>query len=141
MTEYQKQILDPRWQMLRLLVLKRDNATCLICKSNKDSLHIHHEKYFKMPWDAPIETLKTLCFRCHEVVELCKKSKIVYKNINRYQRTNEKFIYVINTKVDTFGKSGKFAYILHNLNKNTDSFILLNFCFDYEFVEYILATF
>jgi len=141
MKTYYDKLLDPRWQKLKRLVLARDNDTCRICKSTTDSLHVHHEVYVNEPWDAPIETLKTLCFRCHEVVEVCKKSKIKYRNINRVKKAPEKFIYVINTKVDTFGKNGKYAYIVHNLAKNSDAFVAINFCFPLEFVEFMLDTF
>lgn len=141
MNDYYKKLLDPRWQKIKRTVLARDNETCRICKSTKDTLHVHHELYVNDPWDAPIGTLKTLCFRCHEVVEVCKKSKIKYRNINRVQKAPEKFVYVVNTKIDTFGKNGKYAYIVHNLAKSSDAFVVINFCFPLDFVEFMLDTF
>jgi len=137
--DYYKKLLDPRWQKKRLEILQRDNFTCLICKSTTDTFHIHHEAYKNDPWDIDNKYLKTLCFRCHDVIELCKKKKIKYRNINRIEIKPEKFVYVINTKKDTFMHDGLFAYIIHNLN--SDSFIMLPFCFSKEFIEYLLQTF
>lgn len=139
--EYYKKLLDPRWQMLKVAVLLRDNHTCRICKDTNVTLHVHHEVYVNEPWDAPIESLKTLCFRCHEVITLCQKNKIKYRNLNRVSRAPEKFVYVVNTKVDTFGKEGLFAFVIHNLNYNSDGFHLVPFCFDKNFIGYMLDTF
>lgn len=139
--EYYKKLLDPRWQKLKGAVLKRDSHTCRICKDTDTTLHVHHEVYVNEPWDAPIDTLKTLCFRCHEVVEICKKNRIRYKNFNRLSFPKETFIYVVNTKLDQRNKDGRFAFIIHNTNYNSSNFHLVPFCFPEYLVKYILDTF
>lgn len=138
--EYYKQLLDPRWQIKRLKIIERDGAKCLICKSEKDTLEIHHEVYGKTPWDVDDKYLKTLCFRCHRVVELCKKNKVFYKNFNRLVFDNDHFIYIVNTKEDNNNKPGKFAVIIHNFTKSKE-FIMVNFFISKPLIEYINNTF
>jgi glutaredoxin len=70
---YAEKLKDPRWQKKRLEILQRDNFTCQHCKDTKTELHIHHEKYKGDPWDAPNETLYSLCKYCHRVEEAMKK--------------------------------------------------------------------
>ena len=65
---YSEKLQDPRWQKLRLKVFERDNFTCKLCGDNKETLHVHHEKYKGDPWDANINDLKTLCKDCHFLV-------------------------------------------------------------------------
>lgn len=94
---YKEKLLDPRWQKKRLEVFDRDKFTCLMCKSDTDTLHVHHEKYCKNPWDVDSEHLITLCFRCHEIAELCKKVDINYTNVNRLSYPEGIFIYLVNS--------------------------------------------
>lgn len=68
-SEYGKKLLDPRWQMKRLEVFKRENATCQFCKDKTQTLHVHHLAYHGDPWDTPLEQLLLLCESCHEVEE------------------------------------------------------------------------
>ncbi len=65
--DYSAKFKDPRWQKLRLEVLKRDDFTCQICFDSESTLHVHHRYYLpsKDPWDYPIEALVTLCESCH----------------------------------------------------------------------------
>lgn len=65
-TKYSEKLKDPRWQKLRLKVFNRDKWTCQICKTKDRTLHVHHTIYKKEPWDAPIQSLVTLCEDCHE---------------------------------------------------------------------------
>lgn len=137
---YFKKLQHPKWQQKRMQVLTRDNFTCLICKSKEDMLEVHHEVYGKEPWDIDIKHLKTLCFRCHDVVELCKNKGVFYKNFNRLKFTEEKFIYIVNTKIDNQKREGKFAWVIHNFNEK-HAFVLVPFCFPKSLIEYINNTF
>ena len=84
MTTYSKKLQDPRWQKKRLLVFERDNFKCTLCGDDKTTLNVHHEKYFKQPWDAELDDLKTLCFTCHSIVELCKDENQSVIHIEKY---------------------------------------------------------
>lgn len=69
MPTYSEKLKDPRWQKLRLKVLERDNFSCVVCGSADKMLHVHHSKYSKEPWSAPLENLHTLCEECHAHLE------------------------------------------------------------------------
>lgn len=73
-SNYAKKLRDPRWQRKRLKILERDNFTCVLCKDNESTLHIHHFIYKnnKEPWEYNDDDLTTLCENCHEVVEKFK---------------------------------------------------------------------
>ena len=62
---YSKKLLDPRWQRKRTEILQRDNFTCVNCGNDKETLHVHHLKYYKNPWDVSNDFLETLCESCH----------------------------------------------------------------------------
>jgi len=65
---YAEQLLDPRWQQLRLRVFERDNWTCRNCGDKEETLnahHVHYHPYAEKPWDYDIETIITLCKDCH----------------------------------------------------------------------------
>lgn len=68
--KYSEKFKDPRWQRKRLEVLKRDDFTCLACRSTKKQLHVHHCYYVSQrdPWDYSTSSLLTLCEECHEWV-------------------------------------------------------------------------
>lgn len=66
MDSYFKKLLDPRWQKKRLEILNRDNFTCQQCNSVEKTLHIHHLRYGKDPWDIDEDFLITLCEDCHD---------------------------------------------------------------------------
>lgn len=67
-TPYPDQYKHPNWQKMRLLILKRDNFTCIDCRSKDKTLHVHHLKYNKKGfiWDVPKWYLVTLCEDCHK---------------------------------------------------------------------------
>lgn len=71
--KYWQKLKDPRWQRKRLEVLERDEFKCVVCEDDMNTLHVHHRRYCKDPWDSPLEDLETLCERCHENVELAKR--------------------------------------------------------------------
>ena len=64
--DYSKKLKDPRWQRLRLEVMKRDDFKCTRCGDAKSTLHVNHLKYTGDPWEAPMEHLETLCESCHK---------------------------------------------------------------------------
>ncbi len=67
MSAYTDKFKDPRWQMKRLEIFKRDSATCQNCSSKTKTLHAHHLYYEKGkdPWDYPLDAYATLCESCH----------------------------------------------------------------------------
>lgn len=71
---YKDKLLDPRWQKLRLKVLKRDKFKCFICNDKESTLHVHHTSYDKSgnPWDTDEAYLITLCKHCHTLEEYLK---------------------------------------------------------------------
>ncbi len=65
---YAEQLLDPRWQQLRLRVFERDNWTCRNCGRKDKTLnahHVHYHPYAEGPWDYDTETIIALCSDCH----------------------------------------------------------------------------
>ena len=64
---YKEKLTDPRWQKKRLEVFNRDSFTCVSCGAKDKSLHVHHLKYHKDPWDVSSDYLQTLCFECHDM--------------------------------------------------------------------------
>ena len=65
--KYSEKLKDPRWQKLRLEILKRDNWMCQSCGEKDLVLHVHHRYYTKgkEPWEYPSKALLTLCGECH----------------------------------------------------------------------------
>lgn len=73
---YQKKLQNPLWQKKRLEILQRDNFQCIQCGCDDKELHVHHRWYQfgKEIWDYPDSCFETLCFECHEYIEMCIKS-------------------------------------------------------------------
>jgi predicted nucleic-acid-binding Zn-ribbon protein len=69
---YSDKLKDPRWQKKRLLIMSRDEFKCRMCGDSESTLHVHHLKYSKDPWDVPNKDLITLCEDCHGFTELYK---------------------------------------------------------------------
>jgi hypothetical protein len=63
--KYSEKLKDPRWQRKRLEVMQRDGFTCLCCGDTKTTLNVHHKQYHGDPWEAPMDSLETLCEDCH----------------------------------------------------------------------------
>lgn len=70
---YSEKLKDPRWQKKRLEIFDRDKWTCRYCGETERTLHIHHTKYVGEPWEAPNDTLETVCEACHLLIEGAKK--------------------------------------------------------------------
>lgn len=69
---YAEKLKDPRWQKKRLEILNRDNWRCRLCGDMGATLHIHHLKYNKNPWDSDSDDLICYCKHCHSVIEYNK---------------------------------------------------------------------
>lgn len=67
MTNYREQLLDPRWQRMRLECLQAAEWRCAMCFAEKDTLHVHHQRYVKglAPWEYDRSDLVVLCAKCH----------------------------------------------------------------------------
>lgn len=78
MTTYAQKLKDPRWQMKRLQIMKRDKFTCQLCGDKETTLNVHHKKYTygKDPWDYENSMLITLCEHCHKEVEYIKRREV-----------------------------------------------------------------
>ena len=64
---YEEQYKHPNWQIVRLIVLERDNFMCVKCKDGQNQLHVHHKKYYgDYVWDVHPIDLETLCSKCHK---------------------------------------------------------------------------
>lgn len=55
------------WSTIRKQVLKRDNYTCLDCKST-DRVEVHHIQAREHGGGDDPSNLKTLCFTCHKTL-------------------------------------------------------------------------
>jgi hypothetical protein len=64
--KYSDKLKDPRWQRKRLEIMQRDDFCCMSCSRKDLTLNVHHKEYHGNPWDAPNESLETLCERCHK---------------------------------------------------------------------------
>jgi 5-methylcytosine-specific restriction endonuclease McrA len=68
MTDYERLLLDPRWEARRKSIITANGGFCERCAAEDTVLQVHH-KYYKtgvMPWDYPFEAYLVLCKRCHE---------------------------------------------------------------------------
>lgn len=65
---YSEKLKDPRWQKKRLEVMNAAGFKCATCKSQANTLHVHHCYYEKglQPWEYPISAYLCLCENCHE---------------------------------------------------------------------------
>lgn len=96
---YAEKLKDPRWQKKRLEILDRDDFTCTLCGSKKDTLHVHHHfyKYNSDPWDYPNDALETHCQYCHRIVEFTKDivgKKSIVCRIFKKQSTSGYWLFV-----------------------------------------------
>jgi hypothetical protein len=65
---YSDQLKHPKWQKRRLEMLNAQNFCCQRCKSNEDTLHVHHRRYVKgrNVWEYDDSELVVLCEFCHQ---------------------------------------------------------------------------
>lgn len=70
---YKEQLLDPRWQQKRLNILNRDNWKCIFCGDTDTTLHVHHNSYSGLAWEAPDSELTSVCKHCHILITFFNK--------------------------------------------------------------------
>lgn len=81
---YGEKLRHPKWQKLRLEILKRDKWKCVLCGDVDTTLNVHHLKYSGDPWEAKKEDLESLCEDCHRIKhghyfhEQHRKTDVVY---------------------------------------------------------------
>lgn len=70
--EYSRKLQNPKWQKKRLEILQRDQFKCIHCGCDDKELHVHHRWYQfgKDIWDYPDTCFETLCYECHEYIEM-----------------------------------------------------------------------
>lgn len=89
---YSEKLKDPRWQRKRLEILSRDGFKCRECKTETESLHVHHCFYRKDkdPWEYDDFVLISLCDECHKMRHLIESSvKEEYEKSMARLRTEE----------------------------------------------------
>jgi len=59
-----KNYLDPKWQALRIEVLKRDHYKCRAVGCKRIATVVHHGRYLGN-FEEPLDWLFSLCQRCH----------------------------------------------------------------------------
>lgn len=91
---YAQKLRDPRWQIKRLSIMKRDRFTCQICKDKETELQVHHEKYHGDPWEADNSSLTTLCCHCHSVVS---KHLVKDERIDQARKCKVTGVYLVKT--------------------------------------------
>lgn len=66
---YAEKLRDPRWQRKRLERLEKASWCCDCCGASDNTLHVHHNDYFKgrEPWEYELAQLTVLCEDCHTV--------------------------------------------------------------------------
>lgn len=69
LTNYQKRLLDPRWQKKRLEIMSDRGFRCEKCQNDSAALHVHHRYYVsgRQPWEYPYFCYLVLCESCHDV--------------------------------------------------------------------------
>lgn len=82
--EYKTLLLDSKWKIKRMVILKRDNFCCVKCTS-KQELQIHHKYYIKdrLPWQYSNSALITLCKVCHQKEHDQNKIEVKKKQSNK----------------------------------------------------------
>ncbi len=75
---YSEKLKDPRWQKKRLEIMNRDDFKCVYCNNNELTLHVHHLRYSKEPWNINNDYLITLCENCHDEEHNSRKSNEDY---------------------------------------------------------------
>ncbi len=89
---YAEQLLDPRWQKVRLRVMNRDKWKCRVCNDDRKQLQVHHLFYCGMAWEIDTKWLVTVCDSCHKKLEDDKYKHVEYteKDLKRLLKTHYK---------------------------------------------------
>lgn len=115
--KYSELLRHPKWQMKRLEILKRDKATCKLCRDKETELHVHHKQYTygKNPWEYDNSILITLCKHCHGVVEYAKEKQhwMEVVKIQKFKPSSDGWMFMITFFKDSEDHScntGIYAY-------------------------------
>lgn len=127
---YPEKLKDPRWQKKRLQIFERDNWTCQKCNDKDSTLHVHHLKYHKNPWDVSDDFLVTLCHECHSMIEVFN-DEIPFENIFVLRIKNASGCSLVITNCINGGKS------IFATNKEQ---VLINFDLSKDNIESITKT-
>lgn len=92
---YAEKLQDPRWQKKRLKILERDEWKCRLCFDTNATLHIHHKKYHKEPWDVDNDFLITYCKHCHVFVEENDRDDELVRTTKIYMTNGSLVLYAI----------------------------------------------
>jgi 5-methylcytosine-specific restriction endonuclease McrA len=84
MKSYGELLSDPRWKAVANEVKQRDGYKCVECGST-ENIDAHHTEYHsKIPWETPIEYIKTLCHDCHKMAHYYEKKIIAEKQFKNF---------------------------------------------------------
>lgn len=72
--QYKEYITSSEWEQKRLLVLKRDNYTCLRCYKIRHELSVHHLTYENFGNEF-IRQLATVCIPCHRQIDCSRQQE------------------------------------------------------------------
>lgn len=80
--QYAQLLTDPRWNEVRLRILKRDNLRCVKCGKKDCRLSVHHKIYVsgKLPWEYPDRFLMSLCDECHKRIHTENSLKSFFRD-------------------------------------------------------------
>ncbi len=96
---YMEKLRDPRWQKRKAEVIERDGYQCTRCPAGLNdgrNLQVHHGYYsreFEFPWEYPIESLFTLCEKCHPQAEIVRAQ--VYEALGKLHGKYQHHIYYL----------------------------------------------
>jgi hypothetical protein len=134
---YADKLKDPRWQKKRLEIMSRDNFKCQMCGDEKETLHVHHQKYSGDPWEADDDHLITLCHHCHLISEMYKiDSSYHLLSVSKVPFSK---VIIINT-LFTVGNSDKVLLSTYEYSKDTGSIAFMA-AFDRAIAEDMVALY
>lgn len=119
---YSDKLRNPKWQKKRLQILERDNWCCQLCQDTETTLHVHHLKYNKEPWDADAKDLITYCEHCHSIVEHLKDDdvKLVKKTNN-----SQGLYFLVAACINKIDKENSFMLFYYHPNKALESIVCM----------------
>lgn len=111
---YMAKLRDPRWQKHKNGVLERDGYTCTWCGAGLEdgrNLQVHHGFYsreLENPWEYPIDSLYTLCEKCHEQAEVLK-SQVLERLGHLHPKYHHHIYYDLVSAIEKLEAGGAFA--------------------------------